>query len=95
MPEEMKGVIDGLLANAQFDYQVRQEALQSLEEVYRLLDDPLLVNNKEMAAGICGMLIKMLIHEGVMKEGSIAHHLGLRLLDYLGRVHDESTKELC
>jgi hypothetical protein len=94
MPEEMKSVIDDLLDNARFDYQVRQEALQNLGELNRSLDDPLLVNNKEMAAGICGILIKMLIGEGVMKEGSIAHRLGLRLLDYIGRVHGEDAKKL-
>jgi hypothetical protein len=88
-------IINDLLDHARFDYQLRQEALQNFEEVYRLLDDPLLVNNKEMAADICRILIKMLVGEGVMKEGSIVHRLGLRLLDYIGRVHDEDAKKLC
>jgi hypothetical protein len=91
MPEEMKSIITDLLDNARIDFTIRQEALQNLEEVYRLLDDPLLVENKEMAADICGMLIEMLIGEGVMKEGGIAHRLGLRLLDCIGRVHDEKN----
>jgi hypothetical protein len=95
MPEEIKSIINDLLDHARSDYQIRQEAVQNLEEVYRLLDDPLLVNSKEMAVDICGILIKMLIHEDVMKEGSIAHRLGLRLLDYIGRVHDEGTEKLC
>jgi hypothetical protein len=74
---------------------IRCQALQNFEELNRLLNDPLLVNDKEMAAGICSMLIKMLIGEGVVKEGSIAHRLGLRLLDYIGRVHDEGPEKLC
>jgi hypothetical protein len=89
MPEEMKSIITDLLDNARIDFTIRQEALQNLEEVDRLLDDPLLVNNKEMAAVICDMLIKMLIGEGVMKDGSIAHRLGIRLLDYILRTGDE------
>jgi hypothetical protein len=88
-------IIDELLDNAWLDYQVRQGALQNLEEINRMLDDPLLVNSKELAAGICGMLIKTLVGEGIMKEGSIAHRLGLRLLDYIGRIHDEGAEKLC
>jgi hypothetical protein len=95
MPEEMKSIIDELLDNAWLDYQVRHEALHNLEEINRMLDDPLLVDNKAMAAGICRVLIKRLVGEGVMKEGSIAHRLGLRLLDYIGRVDDEGAKKLC
>jgi hypothetical protein len=72
---------------------MRCQALQDLEELNRLLNDPLLVNNKEMAADICGILIRMLIGEGIMKEGSILHRLGLRLLDYIGRVHDEGPEK--
>jgi hypothetical protein len=94
MPEEMKNVVGDLLDYARFDYQARQEALQNFEELYRLLDDPLLVNNKETAADICGILITMLLGEGVIQEGSIIHCLGLRLLDYIGRVHDEGAKKL-
>jgi hypothetical protein len=88
-------ILDDLLDNARFDYQIRHEALRNLEEFDRMLEDPLLVDNKEMAAGICGMLIKTLVGEGVMKEGSIAHRLGLRLLDYIGRIDDEGSKKLC
>ncbi|MDR2631003.1 MAG: hypothetical protein LBC60_08785 [Spirochaetaceae bacterium] len=95
MSEEMKSIIADLLDNARIDFTIRQEALQNLKEVDRLLDDPLLVNNKEMAADICGMLIKMLIGEEVVQEGSMMHRLGLRLLDYIGRVHDEGAKKLC
>jgi hypothetical protein len=83
MAEKAKDIIAGLLNNARTNY--RQEALQNLEELDRLLDDPLLVDNKETAADICGMLITMLIGVGVMKERSIMCRLGLRLLDYIGR----------
>jgi hypothetical protein len=95
MPEEIKSVVDDLLDNARFDYRIRQEAIRNLEELGRLLDDPLLVDNKKTAAGICGILIKMLISEGIMKEQSIMHRLGLRLLDYIGRVHDEGAEKFC
>jgi hypothetical protein len=83
-------MIKEMLDGARIHYQ----ALQDLKELDHLLNDPLLVNNKEMAAGICSILIKMLIGEGVVKEGSIAHRLGLRLLDYIRRVHDEGPEKL-
>jgi hypothetical protein len=89
MPEEVKSIISDLLGNARADYQIRHEVLQNLEELNQLLNDPLLVNNKTMAADICRILIKMLVGEGVMKEGSIAHRLGLRLLDYILRTGEE------
>jgi hypothetical protein len=95
MMGEIKNVVDDLLDNARVDYQVRQGALKDLEELNRMLDDPLLVNNKEMAAWICHILIIILIGEGVMKEDSIIHRLGLRLLDYIGRVYDEGPKKFC
>jgi hypothetical protein len=69
------------------------QACQDIAELGRLLNDPLLVNNKEMAAGICGMLIKMLVGEGAMKEGSIMYLLGLRLLDYIMRNGEETAEK--
>jgi hypothetical protein len=92
MGQEM---INDLLDHARIDYQIRHELLQNLEELDQMLNDPLLVNNKKMAADICIILITMLIGDGVVKEDSILHRLGLRLLDYIGRVHDESPKKLC
>jgi acid phosphatase family membrane protein YuiD len=74
---------------------IRYQALRDLEELNQLLNDLLLVSNKTMAADICRLLIKMLVGEDIMKEGSIVHLLGLRLLDYIGRVHDEGPEKLC
>jgi succinate dehydrogenase flavin-adding protein (antitoxin of CptAB toxin-antitoxin module) len=74
---------------------IRYQSLRDLKELDQLLNDPLLVNNKTMAADICRMLIKILVNTGIMKEGSIPHLFGLRLLDYIGRVHDESPEKLC
>jgi hypothetical protein len=90
--DKTERMINDLLNNARTDYRIRQEAIRNLEELDRLLNDPLLVNNKETAADICTMLIKMLVGEGVMKEHSIMHRLGLRLLDYIGRAHDEDPE---
>jgi hypothetical protein len=86
-------MIDTLLDNARFDYQVRYEAIRNLEEIDRMLDDPLLVNNKETAADICRILIKMLVGEGVMKEGSIMYRLALRLLDYILKTGEETAEK--
>jgi hypothetical protein len=72
---------------------IRCQARQDIAELDRLLNDPLLVNNKKMAAVICGMLIKMLVGEGAMKEGSIMHLLGLRLLDYIMRNGEETAEK--
>jgi hypothetical protein len=88
---EAKRMINGLLDNARIEYQIRHEALQNLEELNKLLDDPLLVNNKKMVAGICGILVKMLVSENIVKEGSIIHRLALRLLDYILRNGEETA----
>jgi hypothetical protein len=85
MTEKMTDLIAELLDNARNDYRTRQEAIGSLEELDRLLDDPLLVNNKDSAAAVCDLLITTLIGGGVVHEQSIMHRLGLRLLDYIKR----------
>jgi hypothetical protein len=85
MTEKATNTIAELLDNARDDYRTRQEALSNLAELDQLLNDPLLVDNKEMAGAICDMLIKMLVGEGVVQEQSIMHRLGLRLLDYIKR----------
>jgi hypothetical protein len=86
-------IIDDLLDNARSDYQIRHEAIRNLEEIDRMLDDPLLVNNKEMAADICGILIKILVGGGVVKEKSIVHRLALRLLDYILKIEEETAEK--
>jgi hypothetical protein len=35
----------------------------------------------------------MLVGENIVQEGSIMHRLGFRLLDYIGRVHDEGPEK--
>jgi hypothetical protein len=92
MQENVSSIIADILDDARTDYRTRQEAIRNLEELDRLLNDPMLVNSKDAAADICGILIKMLVGEGIMKEGSIMHRMGLRLLDYIGRVHDEGPE---
>jgi hypothetical protein len=85
MTEKATSMIEELLDNARTDYRTRQEALSNLAELDQLLNDPLLVDNKEMAAAICDMLITMLVGEGIVHEQSIMHRLAMRLLDYIKR----------
>jgi hypothetical protein len=84
-------IIDDLLDSARSDYQIQREAIRNLEEIDRMLDDPLLVHDKKMATDICGILIKLLTGGGVVKAGSIVHRLALRLLDYILRIEEETA----
>jgi len=41
--------------------------------------------DKDTALTVCNALIKICIDSGGMKEGSIMHLMGRRLMDYIGR----------
>ena len=64
------------------------ELQKDLKETFVLLNDPGYIQNKELALSVCNMLICLNIEDGGMKEGSIAHLLGLRLYDYIGRMKE-------
>jgi hypothetical protein len=74
-------IVSELLDHARLTFQEKQD----WAELGRLLDDPMLINNKEMALFVCTALIRGNIERGSMKEDSIMHRLGLRLMDYIGR----------
>jgi len=82
---EIESVIDKMLGHARHDHETRREGLRAWKELDRLLDDPGLIDSREMALGVCGLLLRLCIEKGGMVEGSIMHRLGLRLMDYIRR----------
>jgi hypothetical protein len=85
MRENINSITADILNQARTDCRIRQEALKNLEELDRLLNDPGIVQNKDMALSICNALIQRSIECKAVVEGSIMHRLGLRLLDYINR----------
>jgi hypothetical protein len=75
-------VIEMLLKNAREEYIIQK----NIGEMVKALNNPGFVCNKDFALTVCNALITVCINEAGMKEGSIMHLLGLRLMDYIKRI---------
>jgi hypothetical protein len=63
------------------------ELQKDFKECFELLNDPEYIQDKDLALSVCHILIRLSVETGGMKEGSIAHLLGLRLYDYIDRIN--------
>ncbi|MDR2730922.1 MAG: hypothetical protein LBB81_08495 [Treponema sp.] len=78
----LQRIIDELLQNAQTNYAIN-ETEKTIGELFDELNNPDFINSKDFALGVCNALITILIKKSDMREGSILHLLGLRLMDYI------------
>lgn len=64
------------------------------KEYFEAVNEPGYMIDKYTALTVCNALIKICVKHGGMKEGSIMHLMGRRLMDYIGRsiVPPEKTK---
>jgi len=81
-------IVDNLIAHAKYNYEC-QQWLKNREELYKKLDNPMLLQTKAEALNVCDMLIQQGIDNGTIPLDSVSHRLGLRLMDYLLRYKDE------
>ena len=85
--QEIDQLIKSLLDDARANYEADQlwkEIAADFTELNEILDAQDYIKDKDFALSICKMLIGICLDRG-MKEGSIAHKLGLRLYDFIDR----------
>jgi len=81
MDAETKRLINELTGTARVNCDNRK----TLRELFEALNDPGFITNKDFALTVCNALITICVDRGGMKEGSIMHLAGRRLMDYIGR----------
>jgi len=87
---EAERITNELLHEAKERYSINE----FLRTFFTEAEDPEYISTKTFALNVCDMLISLNIQYGEMKEGSIAHKLGLRLLDYIERTEIQPIKKL-
>lgn len=81
---EAKHIVDDLLSHAREKYELNN-LISELKKLSKLMDDPGYIQDKSLALSVCNAMIHLSLEKGAFKNGSIAHKLGLRLYDYIGR----------
>ena len=81
---EIHRMVDDLMDHAQYNYKYN-EWLKDWEELYKKVDNPMLIQTKVGALNVCNMLIQQGIDNKAIPFGSLMHRLGLRLMDYIMR----------
>ena len=81
---EIHKMVDDLVGQARHNYKYN-EWLKDWEDLYKKVDNPMLIQTKAEALNVCDMLIQQGIDNKTIPFGSLIHRLGLRLMDYLMR----------